>query len=132
MLPVNKRIGIVGTRCRNTSNDLCILYKKFIELYENGDTIVSGGCPNGADKFAEIIARRVNIPIEIYYPDKSNLDLTINPKWAYAKIAYARNTLIADNSDILIAMISETRKGGTEDTIKKFLKKKRVENLYLI
>jgi hypothetical protein len=60
------------------------------------------------------------IPIVIYYPDKSLLPP--NPdKSDFARINYARNTLIAQDSDILIACVSPDRKGGTEDTIKKYL-----------
>jgi len=36
----------------------------------------------------------------------------------------ARNTLIANNCDILIACVSPDRTGGTEDTIKKTKNKK--------
>ena len=55
-----------------------------------------------------------------------------NPRWAYAEINYARNTLIARDADDLIAVVAEDRKGGTEDTIKKFLKKSSEDNLHLV
>jgi len=117
-----KRIGIIGSRRRDSKEDLEACREVFLKTYEKGDTIVSGGCPKGGDKFAEIFAKEYEVPITIHYPDKSKLDkvkLAQNPKWAYAEINFARNTLIARDSDILIAVVSEDRTGGSEDTIKK-------------
>jgi predicted Rossmann fold nucleotide-binding protein DprA/Smf involved in DNA uptake len=119
------KIGIVGSRRRDTTADLEACRKVFLSIYEKGDTLVSGGCPKGGDKFAQIFAKEYNIPINIHYPDKSKLDpekMKSNPKWAYAEINYARNTLIAQDSDILIAVVASDRKGGTEDTLKKATK----------
>ena len=50
------------------------------------------------------------------------------------KMFYARNDLIVKDSDILIAQVAEDRKGGTENTIKYFIKKykKGEENLILL
>lgn len=118
-----KKIGIVGSRRRDTAKDRMLVTNKFMELYEEGDQIVSGGCPNGGDKFAEIISKANGIPITIFYPNWKR----------FGNIAgFERNTYIADESDILIACVAEDRKGGTEDTIKKFLKKHDKEKLYLV
>lgn len=135
MLPVEKRIGIIGTRRRNEEEDYLLLEAAFLLIHNEGDTIVSGGCPKGGDAFAERLAKKYSIPIKIHYPDKSSLDgklMKVNPRAAYAKINYARNTLIANDSDILIAVVSSDRKGGTEDTIKKFLKRKTERYLLLL
>jgi len=117
-----KVIGIVGSRRRDSTVDLEACRRIFLSVYKDGDTIVSGGCPKGGDKFAEIFSKEYNIPITIHYPDKSKLDpekLKKNAKWAYAEINFARNTLIAKDSDVLIAVVASDRKGGTEDTVKK-------------
>lgn len=117
-----KKIGIIGSRRRNTKEDLELLRKIFLDTYKNGDIIVSGGCPLGADHMAEIFAKEYNIPIKIHYPDKSKLDpekCKKSWKWAYAEINYARNTFIAQDCDVLIALVHSDRKGGTEDTIRK-------------
>jgi len=45
-----------------------------------------------------------------------------SPRWAYAKANYERNTLVAGDSDVLISCVAPDRTGGTEDTIKKFIK----------
>jgi len=106
------RIGIVGSRRRNTTLDYLLVEEAFFTVYKEKDTIIcSGGCPTGADNFAEKIAKNHGIPILIFFP---NWD-------AYGKSAsLRRNTDIARNSDILIACVTKDRKGGTEDTIKKF------------
>lgn len=105
-----KTIGIIGSRRRNTPEDFETLVKEFFKIYEDGDQIVSGGCSKGGDRFAEIIARKYQIPIKIYYAQWDEL----------GKIAgFTRNTKIAEDSDILIALVASDRTGGAEDTIKK-------------
>jgi len=127
-----KKIGIVGSRRRNQEADFKAVFDAFVELYDIGDQIVSGGCHQGADQFAEIIAEKGNISILIHYPDTSKLESDIPQRWAWAKINYARNTLISDDSDVMIAAVAPDRKGGTEDTIKKFCKKNKKTEKELI
>jgi hypothetical protein len=114
-----KNIGIVGSRRRDAEADYILVRDKFLEVYEYGDTIVSGGCKQGADRFAELFALWYKIPITIHRPEPVPSG---SPRWAHTKANYARNTLIAQDSDILIACVSEDRKGGTENTIKSFKK----------
>lgn len=123
-----KVIGIVGSRRRNTFADYQLCRETFDKVYRKGDSIVSGGCQWGADNFAERIAKELGIPIMIYYPRQEDLDkalLEMNSRAAFAKLNYARNTLIAQHCDVLIAVVAEDRNGGTEDTIKKALKLKK-------
>lgn len=117
------RLGIVGSRRRNTfkdKNKLRSLLIKAKELHKDL-CLVSGGCSKGADRFAEELSVELNIPIIIHYPDKSKLPENYQ-NFHYAQIAYERNTLIAQDCDVLIALVAPDRKGGTEDTIKKTLK----------
>lgn len=106
-----KKIGIIGSRKRNSKEDLELCHKCFIEIYEEGDTIISGGCALGGDNFAEKIAEQHNIPIKIYKADWNK----------YGKSAgFKRNTYIAEDSDIIIALLLENEHSyGTEDTIEK-------------
>ena len=117
------KIGIVGSRRRNTQSDynvvwmtfnnFCVKYTRESNTVLNyGDYyIVSGGCPQGADEFANRIAKEYGVVIKIYYPN-----------WkAYGDSAgLIRNNNIAEESDVLIACVAPDRKGGTEDTIIKF------------
>jgi hypothetical protein len=120
-----KTIGIVGSRRRNTGEDKKKVLLKFIELYEDGDHIVSGGCPGCADEFAEQIARQQQIPIMIHYARWNKLG---------TRAGFIRNTDIAEDADVLIACVAPDRTGGTEDTIAKFLARPAIkeEDLYLV
>ena len=120
-----KKIGIIGTRRRNTRTDFIDVKDAFFSVYEDGDWIVSGRCPKGGDAFAEKIAKDFGIPILIF-------EARWNHKWIeeerkfirkYNKAAgFIRNTPIAEYSDILISCVHPDRTGGTENTIKKFKK----------
>lgn len=123
--PKRPCIGIVGSRLRDTEADKVLIREQLLGLIKRYGEIsmVSGGCPKGADLFAEQLAHELRLPIKIHYPDKSQLDehlMTVNPRLAYTQIYYARNTLIAQDADTLIACVTPDRKGGTEDTIRKF------------
>lgn len=108
-----KKIGIVGSRRRNTEKDLKKVNDAFLNNYLEGDEIISGGCSKGGDRFAEKLSESYKVPIKIYKADWNK----------FGKVAgFMRNTDIAKESDILIACVSEDRTGGTEDTIKKFKK----------
>ena len=115
-----KKIGIIGTRKRNIITDFVTVRDKFFEVYKDRDWIVSGHCPKGGDAFAEKIAYDHGIPI-----------LLFPPKAFRREHFFARNTLVAENCDILIAClinphesleeIYKRTSGGSEDTIRKFL-----------
>jgi hypothetical protein len=121
-----KKIGIIGTRRRNTRADYNLVKISFFEIYKKGDWIVSGGCPKGGDAFAEKIYRDYRIPI-LLFPAKWYENGVYNPK-----AGFERNTDIALLSDIIIACVAYDRKGGTEDTLKKFLKRTNREDLIIL
>lgn len=109
-----KTIGIVGSRRRDTNDDYNKLLKAFDMVYQEGDKIVSGGCPKGGDAMAERLARKIGCTITIHFPawDK------------HGKVAgFIRNGLIAQDADVLIALVADDRTGGTEDTVEKFIGK---------
>ena len=117
-------IGIVGSRSRVTAVDMVLVTHAFLSIYKPGDRIVSGGCAAGADAFAEELAKSIGVTITIHYPRKGDLDAQLtkkNPRAAWAMINYARNQWIADDATALIACVAADRKGGTEDTIRRFL-----------
>lgn len=105
-----KTIGIVGSRRRDSQKDFEQCEKAFLEIYEEGDQLVSGGCPKGGDKFCEILAKKYQVPIKIYYAQWDKLG---------KRAGFARNTDIAKDSDVLIALVAPDRTGGAEDTIRK-------------
>lgn len=113
-----KIIGIVGSRRRDSQEDFKTCWNAFLTIYEDGDRIVSGGCKSGGDRFAEIIAEKFGLTIE-------NGGLIIyDANWEkFGKRAgFMRNTYIAEDADIIIAVVANDRTGGTEDTLKKAMK----------
>lgn len=119
-----KFIGVVGSRRRDLNSDFKQVETEFFKIYRKNEYwIVSGGCKKGADKFAEKIANQHGIPILIFPADWTT----------YGNGAgLVRNTDIANVSDILIARVTPDRKGGTEDTVKKFLSRPDYTCLVLI
>ena len=119
---MSKIIGIIGSRSRDGIDDYKMVENTFLKYYNEGDTICSGLCPKGGDRFAVLLSERYNTKT-LWFP----------ADWAkYGKRAgFLRNGDIAKNSDVLIACVSFDRTGGTEDTIKKFVKNKGYDNLIL-
>jgi len=107
---MSKTIGIVGCRVRDSRKDLKACRLAFGGIFEEGDKIVSGGYPQGGDRFAEVIAKNDGLSITIHFPDWEK----------HGKAAgFVRNSKIVEDCDVLIAVVHPNRMGGTEDTIKK-------------
>jgi hypothetical protein len=123
-----KVIGIIGTRERDSAEDFLAVWEAFEQLYEEGDMICSGLCPRGGDRFACILAEIYDTPVKWFralWRDPKNGSYR---KWA----GFERNTDIAYTSNVLIACVASDRKGGVEDTIKKFIKFHGKKNLILV
>ena len=125
------KLGIVGSRSRNTLNDKDLIRKKILKLKPK--ELVSGGCMKGADRFAEELHTELDIDIRIFFPNLPFKGSGKSPEYyEMVEAYYARNKEIADHSDMLIALVSKDRKGGTENTIKHFLKNKDKSKLILL
>ncbi len=114
-------IGIVGTRRRDNADDLALTVVEFHKIQDpdKKTVMVSGLCPKGGDRFATIIYQKLKTK-KLWFP----------PEWNLGRHAgFVRNTEIARWSDDLIATPSPDRKGGTEDTIKKFTRFHGHDNL---
>ena len=98
------RIAIIGSRDYNDFNSI---YKYLDSKFDKIGHLVSGGCPTGADRAAEIYAKNKGLSITIHYPD-----------WeTYKKgAAFVGNKKIAEDCDILIAWHCNDSK-GTQNTI---------------
>jgi len=116
-------IGIVGSRRRNIKEDYQKVEEAFLKVYQPGDAICSGGCSKGEINSLSRLQSNLKVPIKIF-PARWDL---------YGKAAgFKRNTTIAETSDVLITCVAEDRKGGTEDTIKKFKKIKENGKLVIV
>jgi predicted Rossmann fold nucleotide-binding protein DprA/Smf involved in DNA uptake len=114
--------GVVGSRRRNTLHDRKIVFRLIAWLYgqhrgSTGFTIVSGGCPKGADAFAKEFCKLGFEPGLDYF--EFPIDKTgVENKWEFTKRAFARNRLVAEKSwSGIFCLVSEDRTGGTENTI---------------
>ena len=140
---MSKKIIIIGSRRRDSEEDFQLVFDTFNEHYEDGDKIISGGCPKGGDRFAEVIASRMGLTEDnggliIHRPIKPcQFTNTGLPKWAYAKTFYERNTVVAKETEadsVVIACVATDRTGGTEDTIRKVKRHNKMDlrNLKLV
>lgn len=113
-----KIIGIIGSRRRDSNADLELTRKIFLEIYADGDIIVSGHCPKGGDRFAEIFAKELGLT------EKNGKLILHRADWdKHGRGAgFVRNTYIAEDADILICVVAADRTGGTEDTVRKAIK----------
>ncbi len=112
-MPDEFHVGIIGTRARDSYEDYQILYNYFNTFSNKSKVvIVSGLCAKGGDKFATILYKTFGTK-KLWFPAQWD-------KYGKAKAGFIRNTDIAMVSDIIIALVRQDRKGGTEDTIIKF------------
>ena len=132
-----KKIIIIGSRRRDTEEDFQRVYDEFKKVFSPGDMIVSGGCKQGGDRFAEIIASRLgmtedNGQLIIHRPIKPK---TGSLHYDFTKAFYERNTLVARECDVdsvVIACCALDRTGGTEDTIRKIRKFGKVSDINIL
>jgi len=122
MVKMNKIIGIIGSRRRDGQEAYDAIWREFSKWYDDGDKICSGGCKQGGDRFAEVIAGKLGLTEEngfliIHRPEPVPKG---SPRWEYAKANYKRNTTVARDSDVIIATVAPDRVGGTEDTLRKW------------
>jgi hypothetical protein len=118
-------VGVVGSRRRNTTKTMRAVRHAFRRLWEQHRVVavVSGGCRAGADRIAPDLACEFGLTCLIHFPNYRR----------YGRAAtFVRNTAIALSAHYLIAAPHADRTGGTEDTIRKFLKRKPRKCLILI
>lgn len=102
------KVGIIGSR-RFPAPELVTAFVKAIADYDI--MVISGACPNSPDEWAVNVAKALNIPYKEYPAD-----------WSNGKGAgMARNSIIAQESDIVIAFHYNGSK-GTLDTIIKTIR----------
>ena len=129
------KVGIVGSRQYENRRKIKDFIFKLKQEKGEDTTIVSGGCKDGADKYAKKYALELGLQYEEYPPfhQVHNLYCTM-PESRYGKPYsvknfHARNKIIAGTSDIVVAFIPEDGlSDGTFSTLKyaKKLDKKRI------
>ena len=119
------KIGIVGSRRYENKKKIKDFVFKIKEQYGTDTIIVSGGCKQGADKYAKKYALELGLQYEEYPPfhEVHNLYCTISAnrysKPYHVKNYFARNKIIAGTSDIVVGFIPEGHiSNGTNSTLK--------------
>jgi hypothetical protein len=113
-----KKFGIVGTRSFCDLESFNKVLNKVVSLEGMPSHVVSGGA-KGPDSMAQEWALGNNIATEIYIPNFDGITGD-ERRWKPNK---DRNTLIAENSDLLIAFW-DMKSGGTKDTLKKSMERR--------
>ena len=127
------KVAIIGSRRYENKRKIKDFIFKLREVWGTGTTIVSGGCKQGADKYAKKYALELGLNYEEYPPfhEVHNMFCTM-PSSRYGKPYsmknfFARNKIIAGTSDMVVGFIPDGVEGrGTLNTIdyaKKFEKK---------
>jgi hypothetical protein len=104
------RIGIVGSRRRTDRQTIEAAVAKLLL----GTVVVTAGA-EGPDSWAEHAARARDLEVVVHRPDLHG----VRNWWGAAQRHYARNQLIVDDADRIIAFPAADRTGGTEDTIRR-------------
>jgi hypothetical protein len=105
------RVAIVGSREWENPE----VVRLYVAGLDPGDEVVSGGCPDSPDQWAEDAARSIGLAVKVFAPDMTGVRSYSDSVKRY----YARNQQIADYCDRMVAFVSKTRQGGTEDAIKR-------------
>lgn len=108
------RYGFVGSR-RRTDRQAVI---DAVNGLPAGSVVVSGGAA-GPDTWAVDAAKARGLETSVLLPDLDG----VSSRHDATKRYYARNQRIADDSDAIVAFVAPDRKGGTEDTIRRALKR---------
>ena len=119
------KVGIVGSRRYENKKKIKDFIFKLKNEYGDKTIIVSGGCKDGADKYAKKYALELGLQYEEYPPfhEGHNLFCTL-PASRYSKPYsvknfFARNKIIAGTSDMVVGFIPEgVESNGTMSTIK--------------
>jgi len=118
-------IAIVGSRKYENKNKIKKFIFRLIEKYGKEVTIVSGGCKDGADRYAKKYALELGAQYREYPPfhEVHNLYCAL-PESCYGKpysvkYFFVRNKQVAQNSDIVVGFIPDgIESNGTISTLK--------------
>jgi len=132
------KIGIIGSRKYENKRKMKDFIFRIKEKYGEDVTIVSGGCKDGADRYAKKYSLEFGLQYEEYPPAHQSHNLyCVLPENRYGKNYsikhfFVRNKIIATVSDLVIAFIPEgVKANGSLDTIKQAKKQnKKVKIIY--
>ena len=119
------KVGIVGSREYENRRKIKDFIFKLKQEFGEDVTIVSGGCPYGADRYAKKYALELGLQYEEYPPFHRQHNLyCVLPESVYGKpynvkYFFVRNKQIAKASDYVVSFIPNgVESNGSMDTIK--------------
>jgi hypothetical protein len=118
------KVAFVGSRSYTNVPRIRAVMGKYIERYGKENlTIVSGGCPDGADFFARKVALEMGLIYKEFPPahQKHNVYCILGPECYnrpyQVRYFFERNTKIAEYCEQLIAFVlTDVKASGTMDT----------------
>ena len=129
------KVAIIGSRRYENKRKIKEFIFKLKNEYGTDTIIVSGGCKQGADRYAKKYALELGLQYEEYPPfhEVHNMYCTI-PESRYSKPYsvknfFARNKIIAGTADFVVGFIPEgVEANGTKNVLEyaKKLDKKRI------
>ena len=132
------KVGIVGSRRYENRKKIKDFIFELRRKFGNDLIVISGGCKNGADKYAKKYALELDVQYEEYPPfhEVHNLYCVL-PEILYGKPYkvsnyFARNKQIAKNSDMVVAFIPENIQSNGTDSTLKYAKKFNKKTLIII
>ena len=118
------KVGIVGARVWTDKIKIKEFIFKLKKRYGDDVTIVSGGCKDGADRYAKKYALEFGMRYEEYPPFHHPYNLhCVLPESCYnkayhVKYYFVRNKQIAENSDVVVGFIPDGHtSNGTMSTL---------------
>ncbi|GGC90463.1 SLOG family protein [Chelatococcus reniformis] len=105
-----ERVAVVGSRERLDRHAV----EAAIAALPAGTIVVSGGC-RGVDSWAADAARARGLPVTELLPDLGG----VRSRGEASRRYHERNQQVVDAADRVIAFVAPSRKGGTEDTIRR-------------
>ncbi len=125
------KLAIVGSRSYTNRNRIRDIVERYLRQYGEV-TVISGGCPKGADFLGKQIALELGLNYQEYAPAHAKYNqYCVLPPESYNKPYnvgnfFQRNSQVAENCDHLIAfVIKDVRCNGTMDTVGKAYKLKK-------
>ena len=122
------RVGIIGSRTYENKRKIREMIWKLKNQFKDELTIVSGGCVDGADKYAKKFALELDCKYLEFNPAHTNRNLYSALHDAYygkeysTKYFFQRNKMLANYVDYLIAFMTDDS-NGTLYTVKEARKK---------
>ena len=124
------RVGIIGSRTYENKRKVREMIYKLKQKFNNDLTIVSGGCKDGADKYAKKYALELDCKYIEFNPAHTQRNLYSALHHAYygkeynVKFFFQRNKMLATYVDMVIAYMHDDS-NGTAYTIKEVKKHRK-------